>query len=194
MAWVPFTTMHSRALSSSATFANTGGINGAMHENIVGIDAAIFMHPTVWKASGTLIAFNDPLIDNKILKKDTAPSSDEEHVAKIESKIDKKFWRQKKDSGKTLMIITVRATNGRVVWKSEEVMYYSRFKKRLRKMICWYKQLIIDLEIVWPVSGSRNWTDVRQFTWCFQPSWEASEESSTYIYGLRQLREFLLIF
>ena len=40
-----------------------------MHENIVGIDAAIFMHPTTWKASGHVDAFNDPLVDNKDSKK-----------------------------------------------------------------------------------------------------------------------------
>lgn len=40
-----------------------------LHQNIVGIDAAIFMHPTTWKASGHIDAFNDPLIDNKDSKK-----------------------------------------------------------------------------------------------------------------------------
>lgn len=40
-----------------------------LHENIVGIDSAIFMHPTIWKASGHVDAFNDPLIDNKDSKK-----------------------------------------------------------------------------------------------------------------------------
>src|ERR1700751_4388832 len=40
-----------------------------VNENIAGIDAAIFMHPTTWKASGHVDAFNDPLIDNKDSKK-----------------------------------------------------------------------------------------------------------------------------
>src|SRR6185369_1379108 len=40
-----------------------------MYENIVGIDAAIFMHPTTWKASGHVDNFNDPMIDNKDSKK-----------------------------------------------------------------------------------------------------------------------------
>ena len=40
-----------------------------MHDNIVGIDAAIFMHPTTWKASGHVDGFNDPMIDNKDSKK-----------------------------------------------------------------------------------------------------------------------------
>ncbi|GAK74832.1 glycyl-tRNA synthetase [Nonlabens ulvanivorans] len=40
-----------------------------LNQDIVGIDAAIFMHPTTWKASGHVDAFNDPLIDNKDSKK-----------------------------------------------------------------------------------------------------------------------------
>ena len=71
-----------------------------LHENIVGIDAAIFMHPTTWKASGHVDAFNDPLIDNKISKKRyRADVLVEEYVAKIEIKIEKEiagsrtFWR-----------------------------------------------------------------------------------------------------
>ncbi len=44
-----------------------------LHDNLVGIDAAIFMHPTTWNASGHVDAFNDPLIDNKDSKKDTVP-------------------------------------------------------------------------------------------------------------------------
>src|SRR5690606_25390189 len=40
-----------------------------LHENIVGIDSAIFMHPKIWKASGHVDGFNDPMIDNKDSKK-----------------------------------------------------------------------------------------------------------------------------
>ena len=58
-----------------------------MHQNIVGIDAAILMHPTTWKASGHVDAFNDPLIDNKDSKKRyRADVLIEDHVAKIEAK------------------------------------------------------------------------------------------------------------
>jgi glycyl-tRNA synthetase len=72
-----------------------------LNENIVGIDAAIFMHPTTWKASGHVDAFNDPLIDNKISKKRyRADVLVEDYVAKIEAKIEKEvkksrqaFWR-----------------------------------------------------------------------------------------------------
>ena len=60
-----------------------------MHENIVGIDAAIFMHPTTWKASGHVDAFNDPLIDNKDSKKRyRADTLIEDYILKIEAKIE----------------------------------------------------------------------------------------------------------
>src|SRR5437016_13570335 len=63
-----------------------------LHENIVGIDAAIFMHPTTWKASGHVDAFSDPLIDNKDSKKRyRADVLIEDHVAKIEAKIEKEI-------------------------------------------------------------------------------------------------------
>src|SRR5580700_9662467 len=68
-----------------------------LHENIVGIDTAIFMHPTTWKASGHVDAFNDPLIDNKDSKKRyRADVLIEEHVAKIEAKIDKEVEKAAK--------------------------------------------------------------------------------------------------
>src|SRR5256714_11700369 len=73
-----------------------------LHENIVGIDSAIFMHPTVWKASGHVDAFNDPLIDNKDSKKRyRADVLIEEHVAKIEAKIDKEVEKAAKRFGET---------------------------------------------------------------------------------------------
>ena len=36
-----------------------------LNQNVVGIDAAIFMHPLTWKASGHIDGFSDPMIDNK---------------------------------------------------------------------------------------------------------------------------------
>lgn len=66
-----------------------------MHENIVGIDASIFMHPTTWKASGHLDAFNDPLIDNRDSKKRyRADVLVEDYMAKIEEKSTRKLKRQ----------------------------------------------------------------------------------------------------
>src|SRR6056300_2119055 len=71
-----------------------------MNENIVGLDAAIFMHPTTWKASGHVDAFNDPLIDNKTSKKRyRADVLVEEYVAKIEAKIEKEVSKAAKRFG-----------------------------------------------------------------------------------------------
>ena len=71
-----------------------------LNENIVGIDAAIFMHPTTWKASGHVDAFNDPLIDNKDSKKRyRADTLIEDYVAKLEAKIDKEVEKAKKKFG-----------------------------------------------------------------------------------------------
>src|SRR5271170_847118 len=73
-----------------------------MHENIVGIDSAIFMHPTIWKASGHVDAFNDPLIDNKDSKKRyRADVLIEDYVAKIEAKIDKEVEKAAKRFGES---------------------------------------------------------------------------------------------
>ena len=67
-----------------------------MHDNIVGLDAAIFMHPTTWKASGHVDAFNDPLIDNKDSKKDTDDVLIEDYVGKLDLKIEKKLKAAKR--------------------------------------------------------------------------------------------------
>ena len=65
-----------------------------LHENVVGIDAAIFMHPTTWKASGHVDAFNDPLIDNRDSKKRyRADVLIEDLMAKYDEKIEKKCRR-----------------------------------------------------------------------------------------------------
>jgi glycyl-tRNA synthetase len=71
-----------------------------LNENIVGIDAAIFMHPTVWKASGHVDAFNDPLIDNKDSKKRyRADVLLEEHMAKYEGQDREGVEKAKKKFG-----------------------------------------------------------------------------------------------
>src|SRR4051812_8432279 len=87
-----------------------------LHENIVGIDAAIFMHPTTWKASGHVDAFNDPLIDNKDSKKRyRADVLIEDHIAKIEAKIDKEVEKAAKRFGETFDANMYRTTNPRVL-------------------------------------------------------------------------------
>lgn len=68
-----------------------------MHQNIVGLDAAILMHPKTWKASGHVDAFSDPLIDNKDSKKRyRADVLIEDHAEKLENKAQKEITKAKK--------------------------------------------------------------------------------------------------
>ena len=93
-----------------------------MHDNIVGIDAAIFMHPTTWKASGHVDAFNDPLIDNKDSKKRyRADVLIEDYCAKIEAKIDKELDKAAKRFGDSFDKAQYLATNTRVVEYQEKI-------------------------------------------------------------------------
>ena len=87
-----------------------------LHENIVGIDAAIFMHPTTWKASGHVDAFNDPLIDNRDSKKRyRADVLIEDQLGKIEDKIQKEVDKARKRFGDTFDEAMFRQTNPRVM-------------------------------------------------------------------------------
>ena len=140
-----------------------------LNENIVGIDAAIFMHPTTWKASGHVDAFSDPLIDNKDSKKRyRADVLIEEHVAKIEAKIEKEVEKAaKRFEGFDEKMF--RSTNARVLeYQKNADDINARFKKALNENdLAEVKQIIVDSEIVCAVSGSKNWTDVRQFNLMF---------------------------
>jgi glycyl-tRNA synthetase len=155
-----------------------------MHENIVGIDAAIFMHPTTWKASGHVDAFNDPLIDNKDSKKRyRADVLIEEHVAKIEDKIEKEVEKAKKRF-ENFDEAMFRSTNARVKEYQDKIdTINKRFKDALEKNdLAEVKQIIVDCEIVDPISGSRNWTDVRQFNLMFSTSMGSVAEEGNTIY------------
>ena len=155
-----------------------------MNENIVGIDSAIFMHPTIWKASGHVDAFNDPLIDNKDSKKRyRADVLIEEHVAKIEDKIEKEVEKAKKRF-ENFDEVMFRSTNARIQeyqTKIDEIN--NRFKTALNdNNLDDVKQIIIDCEIVCPISGTRNWTDVRQFNLMFSTSMGSVAEEGNTIY------------
>jgi glycyl-tRNA synthetase len=155
-----------------------------MHENIVGIDAAIFMHPTTWKASGHVDAFNDPLIDNKDSKKRyRADVLIEEHVAKIEDKINKEVEKAAKRF-ENFDAAMYRNTNARVIEyqnKIEDINH--RFKTAMEANdLEAVRQIIIDNEIVCPVSGSKNWTEVRQFNLMFSTSMGSVSEDASTIY------------
>ncbi len=154
-----------------------------MHENIAGIDAAIFMHPTTWKASGHVDAFNDPMIDNKDSKKRyRADVLIEGHVEKIEEKINKEVEKAAKRFGESFNEEMFRQTNPRVLENVKKIeAMNARFKTAMENNdMAEMKQIIVDLEIVCPISGTKNWTDVRQFNLMFATQLgSVSEESST---------------
>ena len=156
-----------------------------MNENIVGIDAAIFMHPTTWKASGHVDAVNDPLIDNKDSKKRyRADVLIEEHIAKIEAKINKDVTKAKKRFGDDFDEAQFRSTNPQVLRRQGDIdSINARFKAAMdAEDLAAVKTLIEDLGITCPVSGSKNWTDVRQFNLMFKTELGAVSGDSGVVY------------
>ncbi|MCC7534555.1 MAG: glycine--tRNA ligase [Bacteroidia bacterium] len=127
-----------------------------MHENIVGIDAAIFMHPKTWKASGHIDGFSDPMIDNKDSKKRyRADQLLEDKIAKYE--------KENKSNKATELQAALD-------------------KAMLDNDLVGLKQLIETHEIACPISGTKNWTDVRQFNLMFSTEMGAMAEDADKIY------------
>ena len=156
-----------------------------LNDNIVGLDSAIFMHPTVWKASGHVDAFNDPLIDNKDSKKRyRADVLVEDYTAKIEAKIDKEVAKANKRFGDAFDKEQFLATNPRVVGYQEKInTILKRLGQSLEKEdLADVKKLIEELEIACPLSGSKNWTDVKQFNLMFGTKLGASADSAMDLY------------
>ncbi|WP_297718763.1 glycine--tRNA ligase [uncultured Porphyromonas sp.] len=156
-----------------------------LNDNVVGIDSAIFMHPTIWKASGHVDAFNDPLIDNKVSKKRyRADVLIEEHLDKIEAKINKEIEKAQKRFGDAFDEAQYRATNARVLKYQEE--YDGVHGRYVRAMedndLVALKQLIDDCEIVDPISGSKEWTDVRQFNLMFATEMGSTSDGAMKVY------------
>lgn len=154
-----------------------------LNENIVGLDAAIFMHPLTWKASGHVDAFNDPLIDNKDSKKRyRADVLLEEHIAKYEDKINKEVEKGRKRFAEGFDEAQFRATNPNVKRSQDRIdAVEGRMKAALEANdLEALRQLIIDEEIKCPISGTANWTEVRQFNLMFATELgSVSGESST---------------
>lgn len=127
-----------------------------IHENVVGIDAAIFMHPLVWKASGHVDSFNDPMIDNKDSKKRyRADTLIEDKAAEYEANGDK----AKADN--------LLKTLARLLENND---------------LKGVQELIIAEKIVCPISGTSNWTEVRQFNLMFSTQVGAVAEDASTIY------------
>jgi glycyl-tRNA synthetase len=157
-----------------------------VHENIVGLDSAIFMHPLIWKASGHVDAFNDPLVDNKDSKKRfRADVLIETEIDKLRAKADKEVEKAAKRFGESFDEKLYRETNPRV---SDYLQRAEAVEKRLAASLqsgdmADIKAIIEELEITEPDTGSKNWTDVRQFNLMFstQMSNIAGEEGKLYL-------------
>ena len=155
-----------------------------MHENIVGLDAAILMHPTTWKASGHVDAFSDPLIDNKDSKKRyRADVLIEDQIAKYQGKSLKDTVKRAKKEG----------------WEegSEEYNKYLQNNRNAKKALELHQQfeealnnddltrlrdIIVEQGIACEVSGSKNWSEVRQFNLMFKTQLGATADSTMDLY------------
>lgn len=156
-----------------------------LNENIVGIDSAIFMHPKIWEASGHLSAFNDPLIDNRDSKKRyRADVLLEDHLAKIEEKIEKEVAKGRKKFGESFDEDQFRATNPNVLRNRAK---YDDIKGKMvaaleANDLKALRDLIIECDIVCPVSGTKNWTDVRQFNLMFSTQMGSVSDDASVLY------------
>ena len=156
-----------------------------LHQNIVGIDASILMHPTTWKASGHVDAFNDPLIDNKDSKKRyRADVLVEDHAEKLLQKAEKEIAKAKKRFGEDFDEEMYKETNPRVQrYLGERKEILERLASSLtREDLADVKSLIEELGIADPETGSKNWTEVRQFNLMFGTKLGASADTATDLY------------
>ena len=156
-----------------------------LNDNIVNIDSAILMHPKIWKASGHVDAFNDPLIDNKDSKKRyRADVLIEDYLSKIDNKIQKEISKAKKKFGEDFDEEQFVSTNSRILNYKNKISDITKvFSESLENDdLKALKKLIEDLEIACPVSGSKNWTDVKQFNLMFGTKLGASAESAMDLY------------
>ncbi len=156
-----------------------------LNENIVGIDSAIFMHPKTWVASGHVDAFNDPLIDNKDSKKRyRADVLIEEFLEKLNSKIQKEVQKAEKRFKEKFDKDQFLNTSPKVLEITNQI---NELKSRMvsafeKDDLVEVKKIIDDMDIKCPISGTCNWTEVRQFNLMFSTKLGASEESSMDLY------------
>ncbi len=156
-----------------------------LNDNIVGIDAAIFMHPKTWEASGHVSAFNDPLIDNRDSKKRyRADVLIEDFIAKQDEKIEKEVEKARKRFGESFDEKKFLETNPRVLeHKAKRDQAHDRMVKALNdNNLEELRQIILDAGIVCPISGTRNWTEVRQFNLMFETKVGSVAEGANKIY------------
>ena len=156
-----------------------------LHENIVGVDAAIFMAPKVWKASGHVDGFNDPMIDNKDSKKRyRADVLIEDYQEKYRVKNQKEVAKAKKRFGDAFDEAQFLATNPNIQRNNAKIEEIdARLKEGLESgELHKIKELIEELGIACPVSGSKNWTEVRQFNLMYSTQMSATDgENEIYL-------------
>ncbi|MCZ6593287.1 MAG: glycine--tRNA ligase [Bacteroidetes bacterium] len=156
-----------------------------MYKNIVGLDAAILMHPTTWKASGHVDAFIDPLIDNKDSKKRyRADVLIEDYAEKLEQKAQKEIAKARKRFGDSFDEEQFINTHPRVIrYREQKAEILERMARSLdADDLADVKALIEELGIADPDTGSKNWTEVRQFNLMFGTQLGASADSATDLY------------
>ena len=156
-----------------------------LNENIVGIDSAIFMHPTIWKASGHVDAFNDPLIDNRDSKKRyRADVLIEDQIAKYDEKIAKEVEKARKRFKENFDEVKYLATSPKVQEEAQKRdALHERYKAAMNASdLDELRQIILDEGIVCPISGTRNWTEVRQFNLMFATEMGSTSEGSMKVY------------
>ena len=156
-----------------------------LERNIVGLDSAIFMDSKTWEASGHVDAFNDPLIDNKDSKKRyRADVLVENYLSKIDSKIQKEISKGEKKFGENFDKEEYLKTNPRVIKYSDQ---YNKVSTKLANLLSssdlnGLKKLINELDIKDPVSGTSNWTDVKQFNLMFSTEVGSNVDNTKKLY------------
>ena len=156
-----------------------------LERNIVGLDSAIFMDSKTWEASGHVDAFNDPLIDNKDSKKRyRADVLVENYLSKIDSKIQKEISKGEKRFGENFDKEEYVKTNPRVIKYSDQ---YNKISTKLANLLSssdlnGLKKLIDELDIKDPVSGTSNWTDVKQFNLMFSTEVGSNVDNTKKLY------------
>ena len=156
-----------------------------LNQNIVGLDSAIFMHPRIWKASGHVDGFNDPMIDNKDSKKRyRADVLIEDHQEKIRQKIEKEIEKAAKRFGESFDADMYRSTNPRVMEYQAKIDRMDHVLKEGLESgnLNIIKELIEEEGIVCPISGSKNWTEVRQFNLMYSTQMNALDGGDEALY------------
>lgn len=152
-----------------------------LNDNILGIDSAIFMHPNIWKASGHVDSFNEILIDNKDSKKRyRADILIENFCEQLTKKANKEVEKAKQYFGNDFDEKKFRYTNKKVIEyteKSKKILkrtYESLMKNNLNDL----NNLIKELKISDPETGSQNWTEIRKFNLMFKTKFGVTSNNS----------------